>query len=114
MRSTDERFFAIQNRVNEIEAKKKQRRNRLILIVSTSICLVSLIGLALGMPRLTTDLTGSEYGTTESLGSVFIQSDKIDYVLIALLAFWLGVGVTVLSVHLRKLPEDEERNHHNV
>lgn len=113
MRSTDERFFAIQNQVNEIVVKKKQRQYRLIVVAATCICLVFLIAVAFGMPRLTTDLTGSEYSTTENLGSVFIQSDKIDYVLIAVLAFWLGVGVTLLSICLLGLSKDDESNLHN-
>jgi len=113
MRNTDERFVAIQNRVNEIDDQKRQRKYRLVLIFSTVFCLTFLVGLALNLPNVMNDKTTTEYNNAGNLGSIFINSGKLGYVLIALLGFWLGVSITLLSVSLRKRSKSDKENHHD-
>ncbi len=113
MQSTDERFVAIQDRTKEIEYQKKQRKYRMVMILSTVFCLFLLIGLALSLPNVMNDKTTTVYNNTRDFGSIFSNSGELGYVLIALLAFWLGVSVTLLSISLRKRFKSDKRNHHD-
>ena len=69
-----------------------------------------ILGLALTMPSVTARFSGADYygGMTASLFS----GESLSYLLVGLLAFALGVCVTVLCVRLHERDEgsEEERD----
>ena len=104
MRTTDERLAAAKRRAREL---KRQRRSRVAALAGAA-CLAVILGLALAMPSVTARFSGADYygGMTASLFS----GGSLGYLLVGLLAFALGVCVTVLCVrlHERERGEDNE------
>ena len=77
MRTTAERLAEAKRRARELERERQRRRARGIFCAGTAACFVMIVSLALVMPGIT------------------------DYLVVGLLAFALGVCVTVLCVRLR-------------
>ena len=96
MRTTDERLAAAKRRAREL---KRQRRSRVAALAGAAACLAVILGLALAMPSVTARFSGADYygGMTASLFS----GGSLGYLLVGLLAFALGVCVTVLCFRLR-------------
>lgn len=111
MRNTEQRVAAVKRRAKELERKKQLRRGRIIGISSVAACLVFIIGLAFAMPEIMADFTDGAYTYSGTAASIFDGSGGFGYVLIGLLAFALGVSVTILSyhIHLRNRRSREER-----
>ena len=104
MRTTDERLAAAKRRAEEIKRQERSRRSR-IAAVSGAACLAVILGLALTMPSVTARFSGADYydGMTASL----FTGESLGYLLVGLLAFALGVCVTVLCVRLHERERDE-------
>lgn len=104
MRTTDERLAAAKRRAEEIKRQERSRRSR-IAAVSGAACLAVILGLALTMPSVTARFSSADYygGMTASLFS----GESLGYLLVGLLAFALGVCVTVLCVRLHERERDE-------
>ena len=102
MRTTDERLAAAKRRAREL---KRQRRSRVAALAGAA-CLAVILGLALAMPSVTARFSGADYygGMTASLFS----GGSLGYLLVGLLAFALGVCVTVLCVRLHERERDED------
>ena len=110
MRTTDERLAAAKRRAEEITRQERCRRSRLAAVSGAAACLAVILGLALAMPSVTAHFSGADYygGMTASLFS----GGSLGYLLVGLLAFALGVCVTVLCFRLRgrgRDTDDEER-----
>ena len=80
-----------------MEREKKQRRHKIILKA----------GVAAGLYARGIE-TGSHTGL-ETAASMFGGSGALGYIVIALLAFLLGVCVSVLCFRLRQLHRDDPR-----
>ena len=104
MRTTDERLAAARRRAKELE---RQRRSRVAALAGAA-CLVVILGLALAMPSVTARFSGADYGG--GMTASLFSGGSLGYLLVGLLAFALGVCVTVLCVrlHERERGEDDE------
>ena len=117
MRSHEERITETKRRIAQMEREKKQRRHKIILAAAAAACLALLIGVSLAMPGIAARIeTGSHTGL-ETAASMFGGSGALGYIVIALLAFLLGVCVSVLCFRLRQLHRDgpreqESEGHH--
>ena len=98
MRTTDERLAAAKRRAEEIKRQERSRRSRIAAVSGAAACLAVILGLALTMPSVTARFSGADYygGMTASL----FTGESLGYLLVGLLAFALGVCVTVLCVRL--------------
>ena len=110
MRTTAERLAAAKRRARELERERQRRRARGIFCAGTAACLAIIVSLALAMPGITEGFSDAAYygGMTASL----FTGESLGYLLVGLLAFALGVCVTVLCVRLRgheRDTADEER-----
>ena len=102
MRTTAERLAAAKRRARELERERQRRRARGIFCAGTAACLAIIVSLALAMPGITEGFSDASIFSGRSLG----------YLVVGLLAFALGVCVTVLCVRLRgheRDTADEER-----
>ena len=106
MRTTDERLAAAKRRAEEIKRQERSRRSRIAAVSGAAACLAAILGLALAMPSVTARFSGADYygGMTASLFS----GESLGYLLVGLLAFALGVCVTVLCVRLHERERDED------
>ena len=107
MRTNEERVAAVKQRAAQLERQKRQRQKRLLAFACACASLAVIVGAALAMPHLQTSWRGAAYQTT---ASIFADSAVCGYVLIALLAFALGVCVTVLCYRLRVFHEESEED----
>lgn len=105
MRTNEERVAAVKSRAAQLERQKRQRQKRLLALACASLAVI--VGATLALPHLQTSWRGAAYQTT---ASIFADSAAAGYVLIALLAFALGVCVTVLCFRLRVFHEENEED----
>ncbi len=90
MRNTEERIERLHKRAKQLEA----RRERRFTALAVSFCLIlfaSLLGIIRQVAGQITDVTVNSYA-----GASLLSSEAGGYVLVAVIAFMLGVVVTVL------------------
>ena len=92
MRSNIERVEAAKRRAAEIERRRRAMRAKLAVCGSAAASLAAIVALAFAMPAVIEGAHGA--------GSVF-ASGAAGYIVIGVLAFALGVAVTLLGVKLR-------------
>ena len=91
MRSNEERIAEVKRRIAEKEYKKRLRREWSAAVCCVAACLAVIAGVSLSMPDTVSRI---EMGT--------------GYIVVGLLAFVLGVCVTVLCFRIRRLNEEEQ------
>ena len=113
MRSHEERVAEAKRRIAKIERAKRLRRNTITMASAVAACLAVLIGASLAMPGIATRIQTGDYSGFETAASIFRGGAALGYIVIGLLAFLLGVCVTVLCFRLRQMSredgQDEER-----
>ena len=107
MRSHEERVAAVKQRVAQIERQKRQRRNRL-LALSAAACLAVIVGVSFAMPGISEKLVVGNYTEYETAASIFGGSAVAGYIIIGLLAFVLGVCVTILCFKLKAFQKKDK------
>lgn len=109
MRSTDERAAAVEKRVKELACHKKQRQRRYIGLSAVVACLALVIGMGVSTPGIMEGLAEWDYTSTGMMASIFYIGGALGYVLTGLLAFALGVCLTILCFRLNcKNQRDKE------
>lgn len=106
MRTTDERLAAAKRRAEEMKRQERRRRGAIAVLACSAACLAVIFALALAMPSIAARLSGAEYGT--GLTASMFSGESLGYLVIGLLAFALGVCVTVLCIRLRRYEHEEE------
>ena len=110
MRSTEERIAAVKRRSKEMERKKQIRRGRIVGISSVAACLIFIVGLSFAMPGIMAGMANGAYTYVGAAASIFDGSGGFGYVLIGLLAFVLGVSVTILCYRIRLRSQNDHEN----
>ncbi len=101
MRSNEERVAAVKRRAAQIGRQKRRRKNRLWALAAAAACLALIVGVSFAMPGLSEKLAAGNYTEYEAAASIFGGSAAAGYIIIGLLAFALGVCVTVLCFKLK-------------
>ena len=104
MRSNEERVAEVKRRIAEKERQKKLRRSRIAAVSAVAACLV----LILFMPGIAGQLRPGGYSDYEMAASMFGENGALGYIIIGLLAFLLGVCVTILCFRIRLLNREEQ------
>ena len=99
MRTTAERLAAAKQRARELERARQRRRARGILCAGTAACFVMIVSLALARPGITEGFSDTALGV--GMAASIFSGRSLGYLVVGLLAFALGVCVTVLCVRLR-------------
>ena len=106
MRNHEERVAETKRRIAKIE-REKRRRNTVTMASAVAACLALLIGASLAMPGIAASIQTGDYSGFETAASIFHGGAALGYIVIGLLAFLLGVCVTVLCFRLHQMkPED--------
>lgn len=112
MRSHEERIAEAKRRIAAKEQEKRLRCGRIAMVSAAAACLALLVGGALAMPGIAARLQPGDYTGYETAASIFYGSAALGYVVIGVLAFLLGVCVTVLCFRLRQMsrenPQEKE------
>ncbi len=110
MRSLEERVAETKRRIAKIEREKRRRRNKITMVFAVAACLVLLIGASLAMPGIAANIRTGDYSGFETAASIFHSGVALGYIVIGLLAFLLGVCVTVLCFRLRQMKREDDQN----
>ena len=110
MRSHEERVAETKRRIAKIERKKRLRRNTITMASAVAACLALLVGASLAMPGIAANIQTVYYSGFEAAASIFHGGAALGYIVIGLLAFLLGVCVTVLCFRLRQMNREDDQN----
>ena len=110
MRSHEERVAETKRRIAQIEREKRRRRNTITMASAVAACLALLIGASLAMPGIAASIRTGDYVGFETAASIFHDGAALGYIVIGLLAFLLGVCVTVLCFRLRQMNREADQN----
>ena len=110
MRSHEERVAETKRRIAKIELEKRRRRNTITMASAVAACFVLLIGASLAMPGIAASIQTGNYSGLETAASIFHGGAALGYIVIGLLAFLLGVCVTVLCFRLRQMSREDGQN----
>ena len=107
MRSHEERVAETKRRIAKIEREKRRRRNTVTMASAVAACLALLIGASLAMPGIAASIQTGDYSGFETAASMYGGGAALGYIVIGLLAFLLGVCVTVLCFRLRQMSRED-------
>ena len=110
MRSHEERVAEAKRRIAKIERAKRPRRNTITMASAVAACLAVLVGVSLAMPGIAASIQTGDYSGFETAASIFHGGAALGYIVIGLLAFLLGVCVTVLCFRIRQLNRENAQD----
>ena len=110
MRSLEERVAETKRRIAARQREKRRRRNTITMVSAVAACLALLIGASLAMPGIAASIQTGDYSGFETAASIFHGGAALGYIVIGLLAFLLGVCVTVLCFRLRQMNREDDQN----
>ena len=110
MRSHEERIAETKRRIAKMEREKRRRRNTITMASAMAACLALLIGASLAMPGIAANIQTGDYSGFETAASMYGGGAALGYIVIGLLAFLLGVCVTVLCFRLRQMNREDDQN----
>ena len=110
MRSHEERVAEAKRRIAARQREKRRRRNTVTMASAAAACLVLLIGASLAMPGIAAKIQAGDYSGFETSASMYGGGAALGYIIIGLLAFLLGVCVTVLCFRLRQMNREDDQN----
>ena len=110
MRSLEERVAETKRRIAARQREKRRRRNTITMVSAVAACLALLVGASLAMPGITANIQTGDYSGFETAASIFHGGAALGYIVIGLLAFLLGVCVTVLCFRLRQMNREDDQN----
>ena len=106
MRSHEERVVETKRRIAKIEREKRLRRDKITMISAAAACLALLVGASFAMPGIAASIQTGDYSGFETAASMY-GGGALGYIVIGLLAFLLGVCVTVLCFRLRQMNRED-------
>ena len=107
MRSHEERVAEAKRRIAKIEREKRRRRNTVTMASAVAACLALLIGASLAMPGIAARAQAGDYAGFETAASMYGCGAALGYIVIGLLAFLLGVCVTILCFRLHQMNRED-------
>ena len=110
MRSHEERVAETKRRIAKKERENRLRRNTIAMASAVAACLALLIGASLAMPGIAANIRTGNYSGFETTASIYGGGAALGYIVIGLLAFLLGVCVTVLCFRLRQMNRENGQN----
>ncbi len=110
MRSHEDRVAETKRRIAKMEREKQRRRNTITMASAVAACLALLIGASLAMPGIAAKIQAGDYSGFETSASMYGGGAALGYIVIGLLAFLLGVCVTVLCFRLRQMNREDTQD----
>ena len=110
MRSHEERVAETKRRIAKMEREKRLRRNTITAASAVAACLALIVGVSFVMPDIAVKIQTGGYAGFETAASIFHGGAALGYIVIGLLAFLLGVCVTVLCFRLRQMNRDDTQD----
>lgn len=106
MRSTDEQLHEIMQRAENITETRNIRSRMLTAGMSALACVIMLVIVSMNIPRIT--VLSAENEQTQ-YGSLLLAAPYLGYIIVGIIAFALGICVTLLCMNWKKLRETERK-----
>lgn len=100
MRTNEERIAAMHKRAAELKKETRHRHALILSAASVAACFMLVLALAVSLPGMNTAITAQDTG--EMSASLFAGSGALGFIVIGIIAFLLGVSVTVFCSQLKK------------
>ena len=113
MRTNEERAGLVHKRAAEIKRERQKKKQRALDMSCIAACLILVIGLGSLMPGLAAGIPGGEVHHASGAASLVGSHAALGYILMGLMAFLLGVCVTVLLYRLHRRNEREQQENSN-
>ena len=107
MRSHEERVTETKRRIAARQQEKRLRRNTITMASAVAACLALLVGVCLAMPGIAASIQTGNYSGFETAASMYGGGAALGYIVIGLLAFLLGVCVTILCFRIRQMNRED-------
>ena len=108
MRSNEERIAEVKRRIAEKEYKKRLRREWAAAVCCVAACLAVIAGVSLSMPDIVSRIEMGTSSGFETTATMLGGSTAPGYIVVGLLAFVLGVCVTIACFRICLLHKDEQ------
>ncbi len=109
MRTNEERAELIHKRTAELKRERQQRKQRRLDRLCIAACLILVVGIGSFLPDWVVGVPGGEVHHASGAASLVGSHAALGYILMGLMAFLLGVFVTVLLYRLHRRNEREQR-----
>ena len=109
MRTNKERAVLIHQRTAEIKRERQKKKQRAWDMTCIAACLILIVGIGSFLPDWVVGIPGGEVHHASGAASLVGSHAALGYILMGLMAFLLGVCVTVLLYRLRRRNEREQR-----
>ena len=110
MLSHEERVSEVKRRIAANERAEKLRRGRITAASAAAACLALIVGCSFAIPNITAKLQPGDDPRFETAASIFNGSAALGYIAVGLLAFLLGVCVTILCFRLRQMNREDKQD----
>lgn len=104
MRNTEDQLKEIMKRSEHIQEKKASQKSILTYGASALVCLVLMIVTGLHLPGISSAGTS---GTQGDYGSLMLNTAYMGFVAIGVLAFLLGIFLTLICMQFRRMKNRE-------
>lgn len=108
MRSHEERIAEVKRRIVEKERQKGRQRRQIAAVLGVAACLAVIVGASFAMPVISEQIMQGTSSGFETAGTILGGGTVPGYIIIGLLAFLLGVCVTILCFRIRRLDKEEQ------
>ena len=109
MRTSEERARLIHRRTAEIKQERRIKRQRRLDAACMAVCLLLVIGIGAMMPGLMKGAADGSIVHSSGTASLIGSHAALGYIMMGLLAFLLGVCVTVLLYRLHRRGEGQKQ-----
>lgn len=109
MRTDAERLEAMHKRAEEITAESFNKKKKIYYIAASFVAMAAIIALAVYMPTLNAEIKEAA-ANTEMSASMFNDSSALSYILIGIVAFLLGVAVTIFCYKVGKIQKETDKD----
>ena len=109
MRTNEARAHLIHRRTAEIKQERRIKRQRRLDAACMAVCLLLVIGIGTLMPGLMRNTVDGGIVHPSGTASLLGSHAALGYIIMGLLAFLLGVCVTVLLYRLRRREERQKQ-----
>ena len=108
MRSHEERIAEVKRRIAEKERQRRQQQERIAAVFGVAACLAVIVGVSLFMPDMVNRMEPSISSGFGTAATMLGGSAALGYIVTGLLAFVLGVCVTIACFRICLLHKDEQ------
>lgn len=113
MRTNEERAGLVHKRAAEIKRERQKKKQRALDMSFIAACLILVVGIGSFMPGLAAGIPGGEVHHASGAASLVGSHAALGYILMGLMAFLLGVFVTVLLYRLHRRNERKQQENSN-